>query len=115
MPVEIEQRPTHTLIRVAGDVRLWNHPEREKDIFEKVIAEIEHDRKRRLVLNLKGIRYVDTRGICVFVRILARCVREGIDLQVVMPTGLAGDALRRIRIFETCVELPDEPAQAIGA
>ncbi len=116
MAAQLERHPQHLLVRITGDLRLWNHSDREEEVLGTTFAGLE-EHPQQVVLSLRGVSFVDSCGIAALVRILVRCVRQGTGLQVVIPTGIAGEALRRIHIFDAWPELKEEPAasRVLGA
>lgn len=109
MEAEFEKHDGYLLLRVKGDVRLWGRSDIEKDMLERFHNAVAEDTKH-LVLNLARISYLDTMGIAAMVRILIECSKRKIDLKLVMPGGVPGESLRRVRIFEPWPAYPDEAA-----
>ncbi len=112
MNVELESHPGFLLLRVAGDLRLWGKQGQESPLGT-LHSQLE-DAPERLVLNLTGVTNVDSLGIGAIVRMLIPCYKRHMDLKVVLPAGLAGEALRRVHVFDAWPEFPQE-AEAIQA
>lgn len=113
MEAEIEKHDGCLLLRLKGDVRLWGRSEAEKDLLERFRQALGEEAKY-LVLNLSRINYLDTMGIAALVRILIECTKRKIELKVIMPGGVPGESLRRVRIFEPWPSYRDE-ASAVRA
>lgn len=99
LDVEVERFGTWSVLRLAGDLRLWNRESAEAALLDTFKREVPAE-PRRLVLNLASIRHIDTRGIRALVQVLIECGRGGIGLFVVMPVGVPGQVLRAVRIFD---------------
>lgn len=109
MEAELEKQDSSLVLRLKGDVRLWGRSEMEKDLLERFRNELT-DTTKCVILNLSRITYLDTMGIAAMVRLLIECSKRHIDLKVVMPTGVPGESLRRVRIFEPWPSFHDESA-----
>ncbi len=109
MEAQLERHPGVLVLRVKGDLRLWNRPESKEKLLETFRSGLE-DRPAQLVLSLHGLTYVDTQGISALIRVLLDCCEQKIGLKIVMPQGMAGEALRCIRIFEPWPRFEDEAA-----
>lgn len=111
---EVEEGSGFLVVRLKGDMRLWGRPEVEQsllDRFRSVVTDATH----QVVLSLGGITSLDTMGIATLVRLLIQCTKRKIGLRVVMPSGVAGESLRRVRIFDAWPTYPDEPAAVRAA
>ena len=62
----------------------------------------------QLILSLGGITRLDTAGIRPLVRVVIECTKRNISPKVVLPAGVAGQALRQLHIFDAWPEFPDE-------
>lgn len=117
MEAHLERRPGFVLMRLSGDLRLWNHPEAEDTLRNALRSAFEEDPQPQLVLNLRDVSHVDSRGIGTLVRIPLECGRRRVNLRVVLPAGMIGQALQTVRIFEGWEKFADEAAaiQAAGS
>jgi anti-anti-sigma factor len=97
------------VLRFAGDMRLWGRPEEKNRLLETFQSGLQ-GRRSPLVLSLRDLKFVDTMGISALVNLLKRCAAQGLNVRAVLPVGVAGQALRAIRIFERYPEFPDEQA-----
>lgn len=109
MESELEKQQDCVVLRLKGDVRLWGRPEVEKDLLEKFRGALD-DSSKAVVLNLSRVNYLDTMGIAALVRVLIECSKRKLALKVVMPAGVPGESLRRVRIFEPWPAFHDEAA-----
>lgn len=107
MEVQLERHPTFLMLRVKGDMRFWGHSEQEEDLQKALLSGLE-DPRAQLVLSLGAVTHIDTTGIASLVRVIHECAKHGTSLKVVMPEGLTGEALRRVRIFDAWPTFRDE-------
>jgi anti-anti-sigma regulatory factor len=70
---------------------------------------------RQLVFNMAKIHHLDTAGICELVRVIVECAKREIQMKLVMPHGVPGEALRRLHIFDAWQEFPEEAAAVAAA
>ena len=109
MQTELERHPGTLLLRVKGDLRLWGKPDLGENMMKTFLSAVE-DRPARFVLSLTGVHHLDTLGISSLVNLMLSCSKQQIELRLIMPAGIPGEALRRVRIFERWPEFPDEQA-----
>ncbi len=109
MEAELERHPGFLVLRVKGNMRLWGHPELEARLLQTFRAGLD-DSPAQLVLNMGGLTNLDTLGIAALVRVLIECSKRKMDLKVVLPPGMAGEALRCVRVFEPWPSYQDEQA-----
>ena len=107
LQTELERHAGTFLLRLKGDMRLWGKPDRGGNSV-KAFRSVLEDPPGRLVLSLTGVDHLDTLGISSLVKILIDCSKHEIELRLVMATGLAGEAVRRVHIFEPSLVFPDE-------
>ena len=104
---EIEGGDGVAILRVSGDFRVCGSTEQQTAVaglFD--IALTEHP--ATLVLNLSELSRVDTCGISVFARGALKGYRAGAALRLVLPKGIAWEALRVTRIFDAWPKFSDE-------
>lgn len=111
MNVELERRPNFLLVRVEGDLRLWNRPQAEEQLLA-AFRTAAGDPGQGIVLGLRGLTRIDSLGIATLVRLLIWCGKGGITLSVVMPRGLPREVLDRVGIFGGWPRVEDEPLAA---
>ncbi len=109
MEVQVERQPAFLLLRVKGDMRFWGHQEREDNLRDSLRSGLENP-TGQLVLSLAGVTHIDTTGIAALVRVIHECAKHHVSLKVVMPPGLPGEALRRVRIFDAWPTFREEAA-----
>lgn len=105
--VQVENHPGCVLFRLAGDVRLWNHLG-EEDAILGGFSELLETAPPQLVLSLRKVHQIDSRGISVLVRIMTELFRKKIPLTVVLPAGVPGEALRHARVLDVCPRFHEE-------
>lgn len=110
----IERQPACLLLRIAGDFRLWNHPEREEELLKLLPQDVEVP-GGHIVLSLQGITHIDSRGIGALVRVPIACTKRNLRLSVVLPSGLPGIAVTRTRIFSLWPQFENEVAALASA
>src|ERR1051326_1624251 len=96
------------VVRASGDLRIWGH-EAENDHLLNLLR-AESDLPKQVILNLSQLTRVDSMGIGSLVRVVIECAKRDVGLKVVMPSGVAGEAIRCVRIFEAYPEFADEAA-----
>lgn len=90
-------------------MRLWGRSEHEEELVKLLRSGLQ-DRPSQVVLNMRGLTNVDSLGISALVRIPIECARQKMGLKVILPPGIAGEALRRVRVFEPWPSFNDEAA-----
>lgn len=113
MEVHLQRHSQCLVFRIVGDFRLWNHDDREHELITPLPAALEAP-PPGLVLVLQGLTHIDSRSITALARVLTQCVDRGIEFAVVLPGGVPGDALKRIRVFDSWPQFKDE-ASALEA
>jgi len=104
----LDRQAAHVILRVKGDLRVWGKRESEGQLLRMLRAE--EQLPNQLVLNMAEIHHLDTAGICELVRVVVECTKREIDLKLVLPRGVPGDALRRLHIFDAWKEFHEEEA-----
>ncbi len=111
--VQVESSGARAILRVAGDLRFWTDQRGELALRETFKSQVPKS-ARALILNLADVSHIDSRGIQTLVQVLVECGRANIELSVVMPPGVPGQALAAVRIFEARPRFTDE-ATALAA
>lgn len=109
MEAELERHREFLVLRVKGNMRLWGHPELEARLLQTFRAGL-GDNPAQLVLNMGGLTHLDTLGIAALVRVLIECSKRKMELKVVLPSGMAGEAIKCVRVFEPWPNYQDEQA-----
>jgi anti-anti-sigma factor len=109
MNMQLERRADRQFIRLAGDLRCWNHPEREAELLAGFDTTLENA-PREVLLNLAEVASIDSLGIGALVRFVVRCAQRNISLKVVVPRGVPGEVIKIIHVFDDWPTFPDEAA-----
>lgn len=112
MNIELQRRPEFLLVRVEGDLRLWNRSQEEEHLLTAFRTAL-GDSGCPIVLGLRGITRIDSLGIATLVRLLIWCGKGGVALSVVMPRGLPREVLDRVGVFGGWQQLEEEPVTAL--
>ena len=108
MEINSEHFPDSLVLRLSGDLRLWGHAE-EAGRLATVLSSTD-TLPEHVILNMSGVHHIDTTGIGSLVRVLIACTKRHVELRVVLPNGLAGEALKRVRVFASCPTFETEAA-----
>jgi anti-sigma B factor antagonist len=99
MNIATRQQGNSTLVDVQGDIDLYNSPEVRKIILE----ELKEKKVARLIVNLTGVRYIDSSGVASLVEGLkvSRSMSSRFMLYGLSPAAREVLELSRlIRVFE---------------
>ncbi len=99
MQVVTRRKNGATVVDVMGDVDLYNSPEVRKAVMEAVRAE----GVQRVVMNLKGVRYIDSSGVASLVEGLKTSRGLGVKFVLYGLSSAAREVLelsRLIQVFE---------------
>jgi anti-sigma B factor antagonist len=99
MRIATRQSGIHTVVDVQGDIDLYNSPEVRKVILE----ELREKKVPRLIVNLTGVRYIDSSGVASLVEGLkvSRSLSSRFMLYGLSPAAREVLELSRlIRVFE---------------
>jgi len=99
MHIATRQQGTSTVVDVQGDIDLYNSPEVRKIILE----ELKEKKVPRLIVNLSGVRYIDSSGVASLVEGLkiSRTMSSRFMLYGLSPAAREVLELSRlIRVFE---------------
>jgi len=99
MNISTRQQAGSTLVDVQGDIDLYNSPEVRKIILE----ELKEKKVARLIVNLTGVRYIDSSGVASLVEGLkvSRTMSSRFMLYGLSPAAREVLELSRlIRVFE---------------
>jgi len=99
MHIATRQQGTSTVVDVQGDIDLYNSPEVRKIILE----ELKEKKVARLIVNLSGVRYIDSSGVASLVEGLkvSRTMSSRFMLYGLSPAAREVLELSRlIRVFE---------------
>ena len=112
MEISTRQTDTATIVDVVGDITLYNSPEMRKVLMDLLKAK----RVRRVIVNLKNVRYIDSAGVASLVEGLkvSRDLKSGFALYGLgRTTREVFELTRLIKVFE--VHETEEEALRGGA
>lgn len=107
MQVILQPHPHCAVLRVSGDLRVWNHERDEQELLTLLPADMKLP-GNRLVLSLADVTHIDSLGITVLVKVVILCTRNHVDICTVLPRGTAGAAIRSTRIFAAWPDFESE-------
>ena len=108
MEITKERFADFFILRVGGDVRVWGRPEDSDTPLQTLRAE--GHLPGQVIFNLSQVTRIDSAGIGALVRVIIECAKREIDLKPILPRGVAGEAIRRVHIFDNYPDFPDEAA-----
>ncbi len=115
MESQLEQHPGFLLLRVTGDLRLWNRQGTEEKLLDTLRSGLQENDARQVVLSLVGVKHIDSLGLTAILRVLNECRQRKMQLKVVLPPGVPGQAMKATRIFEAWSNFEDEAAAVRAA
>jgi anti-sigma B factor antagonist len=83
-------------------------------VLGKAIRELVKQGERKILLNLKGVTYIDSSGVGELTGALTAVQRQGGELKLVNPTPKVVDLLR-ITCLDTIFDIRDDENSAIQA
>ena len=98
MEASLQQHSHCSVLRVAGDLRLWDHEADEHELLKLLPPDMVFPGSR-LILGLAGLTHIDSLGITLLVKIVILCTRSHVGICTVLPGGTAGQSIRSTRIF----------------
>lgn len=113
MNVEIttEKIDAGFLMRLKGDVDMNTSPDVRKnlgDLFrQKAVA-------RAILINLSGVRYMDSSGIATLVEAMQNCMKQGMRLRLVEPSASVRDVFEMARLSSIFEIFPSADAALTG-
>lgn len=108
--VSIRQTGNAAILDVVGDIDLYNSPE----VRKALLGALREKRSPRVIVNLKGVRYIDSSGVASLVEGLKASREAGIRLGLLGLSPAAREVLelsRLIRLFEVY----EDEAQALAS
>jgi len=81
-------------------------------ILGNVIRELATKGQKRILLNLKGVRYIDSSGVGDLVRSVTSLRRQGGDLKLLSPAPMVLEVLRITRL-DRILEIKDDELSAV--
>ena len=99
MEISTRQSGEATIVDVVGDITLYNSP----DVRKVLLGLLKEKRAPRVVMNLKGVRYIDSAGVASLVEGLkiSREMKSGFAIYGLSPVAREVFELTRlIKVFE---------------
>jgi anti-anti-sigma factor len=109
----IDERPSGTAIILDVDGRMTIEAEHDRPLTVKV-RRLLQEGQRRILLNLKGVPYLDTTGLCDIVEAYVATRRQGGSLKLLQPTPHVRAVLDTTRLL-TILEAYDSESDAIAS
>ena len=109
MQASLQSHDGCAVLRVVGDLRLWDHAGVEHEML-KLVPPDKPLPGNRLVLNLTGLTHIDSLGITALVKVVIGCVKREVGIGTILPSGTAGQSIRSTRIFAAWPEFENEDA-----
>jgi anti-anti-sigma factor len=109
----IDERPSGTAIVLDVDGRMTIESVNDRSLKVKV-RRLLQEGQRRILLNLKGVPYLDTTGLCDIVEAYVATRRQGGSLKLLHPTTHVRAVLATTRLL-TILEAYDSESDAIAS
>jgi anti-anti-sigma regulatory factor len=109
MQATLQSQKHCSVLRVSGDLRLWDHECDQRELLNLLPADMVFPGKR-LVLGLADLTHIDSLGITALVKIVILCTKNHVGICTVLPGGTAGQAIRSTRIFAAWPEFESQDA-----
>ena len=101
--IQIRQAEEVTLVDVSGRLTLF-----EGQAFSEAIQRLLRQGENNIVLNLKGLDYLDSSGIGELVRNYLAVVKKGGAMKVVGLAPKVEEILKITQLYQVFPEFPDE-------
>ncbi len=111
MNVEVtsEKIAVGVVLRLKGDVDMNTSPQVRNNISEV----FKQGGSKALLINLSGVRYMDSSGIATLVEAMQNCMKQGMRLRLVEPSAPVRDVFELARlgsVFEIFATMNDATA-----
>ncbi len=110
MEIATRQASGGTVVDVIGDITLFNSPQ----VRSAVLAALRAAEAKRVILNLKQVRYIDSSGVASLVEGLKASRDTGIRLALVGLSPAARQVLELTRLLKL-FEVHESEEQALSA
>ncbi|MDH4162582.1 MAG: STAS domain-containing protein [Nitrospirota bacterium] len=96
MKVEIitEKISAGTVVKLIGDVDMNTSP----DVRTSIAEVFKTGGSKALLINLSGVRYMDSSGIATLVETMQNCMKQGMKLRLVEPSPSVRDVFELARL-----------------
>ncbi|HVO56330.1 MAG TPA: STAS domain-containing protein [Dongiaceae bacterium] len=101
--VKIRQHGQVTLVEVAGSLTFF-----EVGPLRDSIQSLVREKRKNILLNLSGLKYMDSSGIGELARIYVGVVKQGGTMKVVGLTPKVEEVLKITHLSSVLQEFPDE-------
>ena len=109
MQINCEETGGVSIFRMEGDIDINTSPDIKKS-FDKIVS----DKKDKIVINLKGVNYVDSSGLATLVEILKNLRAYGGKLKLSnLSSKVRG--LFEITKLDKLFDIVDEEADAVSS
>lgn len=99
MKIATRQQGDATIVDLSGDIDLYNSPEVRKSLLDAIHSK----NAKRVVVNLKDVRYIDSSGVASLVEGLKKSREQNLRFLLVGLSHAAREVLelsRLIKVFE---------------
>jgi len=103
--VKIRQQDHVALVDVAGHLTFF-----EVRALRDSVQSLLREKRRNILLNLSGLKYLDSSGIGELARIHVAVVRQGGAMKVVGLAPMVEEVLKITHLSQVFQEFPDEQA-----
>lgn len=110
MQIVVRRLDETAILDIQGDINLTYSPE----VRKALLLELRDNRTPRVVLNLRGVNYIDSSGIASLVEGLKASRDAGSRLILFGLSPIAYEVLRLSRLVQL-FEIYDDEDQALGA
>ena len=80
LKLEVKKETEYTLISIDGEIDLYN----ARQLKEKVTQAAEHSESPNMIMDLKGVDYIDSTGLGILIGIKRRAAEKGGKLVLVL-------------------------------
>jgi len=101
--VKIRQRDQVALVVVAGHLTIF-----EVGALRDAVQQLLREKRKNILLNLSGLKYLDSSGIGELARIYVAVVKQGGAVKVVGLTPKVEEVLKITQLSQVFPEFPDE-------
>jgi anti-sigma B factor antagonist len=102
--IDVRKRSDVQVLHLRGDLRLGDPVNNLKEALDELIAAGEN----RIILDIGGVRMIDSSGIGVLVRFLTATRKNGGVLKLVNPSEFAVKTLRLVGVLNLFEVFTDE-------
>ena len=112
MPIKPAKRNFSVAIRQSGGISLvdinGHFTSFEAGALRNAIQMLVKEKRNRILLNLRGVEYLDSSGIGELVRNYLTVIKSGGEMKVVGLTAKVEEVLKITQLYKVFPEFPDE-------